>query len=177
MLKAQFLFVAVSTAPCTWACGPLARCPGLRGRLTSTCALLPQPTRRAFDLDWLHGKDVHGCFQLPPHPGVRHDEPGQGLRHRTSELLGSEEHLHSLNVRTAPPTLHKNKLSQSCLPKVQNPQTCTKRKRKTRWPGGRACRIEARCVHPLSFLLVIICALGTAGSRHGNLSSLVITLS
>ncbi|KAF3817326.1 hypothetical protein GH733_011726 [Mirounga leonina] len=62
------------------------------------------PTRRAFDLDWLHGKNVHGCFQLPPHPGVRHDEPGQGLRHRTFEFLWAEEHLRPLHVRTAPPT-------------------------------------------------------------------------
>ncbi|PNI35573.1 WIPI1 isoform 4 [Pan troglodytes] len=56
-----------------------------------------QSTRRAFDLEWLHGKDVHGCYQLPPHPGVRHDASGQGFCHRTLELLRTEEHLYPLN--------------------------------------------------------------------------------
>uniref|UniRef100_A0A4W2D096 WD repeat domain, phosphoinositide interacting 1 n=1 Tax=Bos indicus x Bos taurus TaxID=30522 RepID=A0A4W2D096_BOBOX len=53
-----------------------------------------QPTRGALNLDRLHGEDVPGCIQLPPHPGVRHDEPGQGLRHRASGLLRPQEHLH-----------------------------------------------------------------------------------
>lgn len=87
------------------------------------CALLPQPTRGAFDLDWLHGKNVHGCFQLPPHPGVRHDEPGQGLCHRTFEFLWAEEYLHPLNVRIAPPTCHRQNLLGVCLPRAQHPQT------------------------------------------------------
>lgn len=92
------------------------------------CALLPQPTRGAFDLERLHGKDVHGSFHLPPRPGVRHDEPGQGLRHRASELLRTEEHLHPLHVRRAPPTL--NAATHSCPQSTNSPNTRTERKKR-----------------------------------------------
>lgn len=97
---------------------PVPAAPAHRAR---ACVLLPQPPRGAFDLERLHGKDVHGSFHLPPRPGVRHDEPGQGLRHRASDFLRTEEHLHPLHVRRAPPTL--NAATQSC------PQTHTHRKK------------------------------------------------
>lgn len=92
-------------------------------------ALLPQSTRRAFDLEWLHGKDVHGCFQLPPRPGDRHDEPGQGLCHRAFEFLWAEEYLHPLHVRMAPPTLNKHKLPQTQFPKHKIPKDEKRKKR------------------------------------------------
>lgn len=149
-----------------WACGELARCPGLRGRLTSTCALLPQPTRRAFDLDWLHGKNVHGCFQLPPHPGVRHDEPGQGLRHRTFEFLWAEEHLRPLHVRTAPPTpLPAKTFSGLFAPSAKSPNTCGEPK--DRWPRGRASRLEACRVKSVAFPPRSSCVFwGRGGARQ-----------
>lgn len=97
--------VAVGAAHGIWACGPRGRRPGPAARPHPTaCALLPQSPGRAFDLERLRGEDVHGRFQLPPRPGVRHDEPGQGLCHRAPEFLGTEEHLLPLHVRMAPPT-------------------------------------------------------------------------
>lgn len=116
------------------------------------CALLPQPTRRAFNLDWLHGKNVHGCFQLPPHPGVRHDEPGQGLRHRTFEFLWPEEYLHPLNVRMAPPTHHQAKSCTGMFAQsAKSPNTCREPNKDRRWPRGRVSSLEACRVRQLLF--------------------------
>lgn len=112
----------------------VGRLPGGGLASPSPVPFSPQPARGALDLDQLHGKDAHGCNQLPPHPGVRHDEPGQGLCHRAPGLLWAQEHLHPLHVRAAPP-LTRHKPLQICFPKAQVylPQTHTHRfKRKAR---------------------------------------------
>lgn len=49
---------------------------------------------RGWHVDGLRGEDVLGSQQLPPRSGIRHDEPGPGLRHRPPGDLGPEEHLH-----------------------------------------------------------------------------------
>lgn len=100
----------------------------------------PQPTRRAFDLEQLHGKSVHGCLQLPPHAGVRHDESGQGLCHRAFEFLWTEEHLHPLDVRMAPPMLHT--VNTLISPKHKPPKHVPREKEKSRRPRGRVSKIK-----------------------------------
>lgn len=130
----------MSAAHNVWAHSLLDGCRCLQLGLTLTRALLPQPTRRAFDLERLHGKSVHGCLQLPPHAGVRHDESGQGLCHRAFEFLRTEEHLHPLDVRMAPPTLNAaNTLSPQS---TNSPKHVPREKEKSRWPRGRVSEIK-----------------------------------
>lgn len=52
-------------------------------------------------MDRLHGEDVLSRQQLPPRPGVRHDEPGPGVRHRPPRLIRSEERLHLGHVSSS----------------------------------------------------------------------------
>lgn len=68
--RRRFLPPALSAAQSLWACGLRGGCWCPRLSLSLACALLPQSAGRAFDLERLHGEDVHGRFQLPPRPGV-----------------------------------------------------------------------------------------------------------
>lgn len=163
MLRAQFLPAAVSAAHSTGLCRALARCPP-----PSSCALSPQPTRGALHLDWLHGKDVHGRFQLPPRPGVRHDEPGQGLCHRALALLWAEEHLHPLHVRMAPPAVAGTTFYGSVCPKRPGPRTRAWRKRRKEAPK------KGRGRQPPPSLVVTRVLGGAAASRRGNLNLVVL---
>lgn len=102
------------------------RLPGRPLGLILACVLRPQPAGGAFHLERLHGEDVPGRVQLPPRPGVRHDEPGPGLCHRASALLRAEEHLHAVHVRTAPPALRTQEPLEMSFPKAHNsPDTQT----------------------------------------------------
>ena len=113
--------------------------------------LAPQPTRGALNLDRLCGEDVPGCIQLPPHPGVRHDEPGQGLCHRASGLLRPQEHLHPCHVSPAPPPHPCPRQAETLtdsFPRVwgaPNMQTCL-RESERREPGRAS---KGRPVPPL----------------------------
>ena len=62
--------------------------------------------RRCCHLVSLRGEDVLSSQQLPPCSGLRHDEPGPGLRHRSPPFIRPKERLHpgyvSLSVESEP---------------------------------------------------------------------------